>query len=128
MGAPKVSGQEMIIPVKSLPVFDPHPLGPSGKDKAARRHPALGWAVDGLLVFRGVSFSKRKMADYIGDPMSSKWNPKSGFGEDYEIIDINTSDNRENLNRYSFEGRLDEPPAVIAYWNIIARSFELQVE
>ncbi|MDR2259630.1 MAG: hypothetical protein LBE06_01570 [Azoarcus sp.] len=64
------------------------------------------------------------MADYIGDPMS----PKCGFSKDYEVIDIDTNGNNESLKLYSFEGRLDEPPAVIAYWDIIARSFELQVD
>ena len=127
-GTPKIAGQTITIPVRNLPVFPPHPLVKDGDDKAIWQHPALGGVVNGLLVFRGVSLSKRKMANYIGDPMSSEWSSERGFSEDYEIIDINANDNRESLNQYSFEGRLDEPPAVIAYWDIIARSFELQVE
>jgi len=123
-GAPTIVGQVITIPVKDLPVFPPHPLVKDGDDMAIRQHPALGGVVNGRLVFMGVSLSKRKMADYIGNPMSSECR----FSEDYEVIDINIDEDRKSLKLYSFEGRLDEPPAVITYWDIIARSFELQVE
>jgi hypothetical protein len=122
-GAPRIVGQTIMIPVKNLPVQGKHPLR-LAKDRAIKQHPALGGVVDGPLVFRGVLLSKREMSDYIGDPMSSE----CGFSKDYEVIDINIDEDRENLRLYSFEGRLDEPPAVITYWDILAHSFELQVE
>jgi hypothetical protein len=122
-GAPQVMGQDIVLPVINLPVQGDHPLR-IAKDKIIRQHPALGGVVNGLLVFRDVSLSKRRMSDYIGDPMS----PECRFSEDYEVVDIDTNENDENLKLYSFEGRLDEPPAVIAYWDILARSFELQVD
>jgi hypothetical protein len=63
-----------------------------------------------------------------------------GFKDPYIIEDINiystdkTLDRYEfestdgTLNRYEFEGYIDDPSAFIEFWEIIACSFELQVE
>jgi hypothetical protein len=122
-GAPRIAGQTITIPVKNLPVFPPHPLIKDGDDRAIKQHPALGGVVDGLLVFRGVYLSRRKLHEYIGDPMKP-----TGFKDAYEIEDINFGTPGEILTKYEFEGSLEEPPACLGYWNILARSFELQVE
>ncbi|MDR2260955.1 MAG: hypothetical protein LBE06_08550 [Azoarcus sp.] len=122
-GAPKVMGQDMLIPVKNLPVQGDHPLRTT-KDKVIRRHPALGGVVDGLLVFREVSLSKRRVDEYIGvvtDPYGVK-----GFRDPYELVDVDVASS-EKMNTYLFEGVLEEPYAWVT-WDIIARSFELQVD
>jgi hypothetical protein len=114
-------GGILTIPVKQLPVKGDHPLL-LAQDKAIWQHPTLGGVVNGLLVFRGVYLSKREMTEYLGGPM----NP-DGFKEPYIVEDINRSLRGEVLNVYPIEGRLDEPNALV-YWEVIARSFELQVE
>ncbi len=80
--------------------------------------------VSGVLVFRGVSSSKRVLTEYIGDPK----NP-DGFKDDYEIEDIKFSAQSDSntLNEYSFEGFLEVPPAWVV-WDIKAQSFELQID
>jgi hypothetical protein len=121
-GAPTIFGQTMTVPVKNLPFQNKHPLALT-KDKAIFQHPALGGVVNGLLVFREVFLSRRKMIDYIGNPMSSDCK----FSEEYEVVDIDNGENYADYNLYSFEGRIDDPPAGVI-WRIAARSFELQVE
>jgi len=131
-GAPKVTedptatGKVITIPVRNLPVQRSvqgvHPLIEGEYDKSVRRHPALGCVVDGLLVFRGVFMSKREMDEYIGDPA----NP-DGFKDEYVIRDVDLPLGGEVLKVYPFEGIIEEPNAWVT-WDIIARSFELQVE
>jgi hypothetical protein len=121
---PKVIGQMLIIPVKHLPLLGGHPLLASVEDKVFWKHPELGMVINGLLIFRGVSLSKRKLYEYVGDPRSSDVR----FMEPYEIVDINVDMGGETLNAYEFEGGLEEPPSFVECWNVIARSFEFQVE
>lgn len=120
------SGQVMTIPVRDLPIKGSaqgvHPLIEDGNDKAIRQHSALGCVVDGLLVFKGVFLSRRKMTEYIGDPMRP-----DGFKDMYVIEDVNLPLTGEVLKVYPFEGSLEEPNAFVS-WDIIAHSFELQVE
>jgi hypothetical protein len=118
--APKIVGRTISIPVINLPIFSPHPLV---KDKIIRQHPALGGVLDGLLVFRDVYLSRRKMCEYADDPMHP-----DGFREPYVVEDINVDVGNEILNTYEFEGSSKEPPAFVETWDIIAGSFELQVE
>ena len=128
-GAPKVIGQDMVIPVRQLPFSALHyPLCALclAKDKAIWQHPAMGEVVNGLLVFREVSLSKRKI--YISRDIPPSL-----------IVDIDIPVSNESLNTYSFEGRLNEGITIDSpelssqddvgvVWDIIARSFELQVE
>jgi hypothetical protein len=124
-GAPMIVGQTITIPVKNLPVQGKHPLR-LAKDRAIKQHPALGGVVDGLLVFRGVSSSKRKIYKARGIPPDL-------------IVDMDTPMSNESQRIYSFEGRLNERITVASSewqlqddvgvdWDILARSFELQVE
>jgi hypothetical protein len=123
-GVPKIVGHTIIIPVMHLPVhaYGRHPLVLTD-DKAFWKHPALGEVVDGLLVFRDVYLSRRKIIEYIGDPMHP-----DGFREPYVVEDINVDVGDEILNTYDFEGSLEDPPAFVETWDILARSFELQVD
>jgi hypothetical protein len=122
LGAPKVIGRDIIIPIMEVPVSDPHPLGPSGKDKAAWQHPVVGWVVNGLFVFRDVFLSRRIMDEYIGSP-----NNPDGFKDEYVHEDINLELPCGVLRAYPFEGVMSDPPAWVT-WEIIARSFEFHVE
>jgi hypothetical protein len=151
-GVPQIVGYSIIIPVMHLPVhaYGRHPLVLTN-DKAFWKHPALGEVVDGLLVFHDVFLSKRSLDEYIGgspdDPHGIK-----GFKDAYEIIDIDIDiglkskkmgdypfdevfkiinveidGKSEKMNVYSFEGVLEQPYAWVT-WDILARSFELQVD
>ncbi|GHU49683.1 hypothetical protein AGMMS50289_26640 [Betaproteobacteria bacterium] len=62
------------------------------------------------------------MTEYIGDPMRP-----DGFKDMYVIEDVNLPLTGEVLKVYPFEGSLEEPNAFVS-WDIIAHSFELQVE
>jgi hypothetical protein len=125
-GAPDIAEQTVTIPVKALPIFPPHPL--DRNDRVFWQHPALGGVVNGLLVFKGVTLSKRTI--YKGRDLPS-----------YVVEDINIRLTGEVLKVYPFEGRLNdrittdsfgwclnEQGTVGVDWKIIARSFELQVE
>jgi hypothetical protein len=125
-GAPRIVGQTITIPVKNLPLFPPHPLVKDGNDRAIKQHPALGGVVDGLLVFRGVSSSKRKIYKARDIPPDL-------------IVDVDTPMSNESQRIYSFEGRLNERITIASSewqlqddvgvdWDILAHSFELQVE
>jgi hypothetical protein len=126
-GAPKVIRQDVVIPVKNLGIFDSHPLVLT-KDKAIFWHSALGWVVNGLLVFHEVSLSKRKIYKARDIPPCV-------------ILDVNIPAGNKVLKPYFFEGRLNEritidsfgwsfnePGTVGVEWDILAYSFELQVE
>jgi hypothetical protein len=47
--------------------------------------------------------------------------------KEYTGEDINIVVNDESLNTYDFSGIIDNPPSELD-WDVLARSFELQVE
>jgi hypothetical protein len=109
----------LIITVRNLPLMKGHPLF---KDNAMIDDSELGKVVNGLLVFHGVLLSRRRIREYIGDPLKPDW-----IGEEYAIEDIRFDLSCEVMNVYTFEGKLDKPLSKVK-WSVIARSFELQVE
>lgn len=109
LGTPKISGRTVCIPVQSLMPMAGHPLATDGVR-----------FIRGLLIFRGVSTSKRALTEYIG----STENPE-GFKDEYLLEDLQPiPDEIGTCRTYSFEGLLENPVAWVD-WDITAKSFEL---
>jgi hypothetical protein len=84
----------------------------------------IGVPLNGLLVFQGVTSSRRKLTEYIG----SRQKPE-GFKDEYEVIDIAMEENTKFngiSHTFLFEGLMENPVAWVN-WDVIAETFELQL-
>jgi hypothetical protein len=90
------NGDVLMISVKNLPVSGSHPLISPEVSPEVVDDPRLGWIVNGTIVFRGVSMSKRIIYEYIGNPK----NPK-GFKKEeviYDIANAHEMKSKKNMN------------------------------
>jgi hypothetical protein len=109
-GAAAIDGNVLQVPVKDLFALKGHPLLIDGDGPYA-----------GLLVFRGVTHSYRKVVEYVGDTRAPQ-----GFKTAYGIED-GPFPQGDGKSVFKFEGLQLEPRAWID-WDIHADTFELQVD
>ena len=118
--APSIADNILTFSVKNLPVQGKDVPRDIFEDAAVFEHPALGYTIKrGVAIFREIAVSRRKIYEYDD-------------GCSFRIVeDINATvkSGNKNLITYLFEGRLDESSISVSMdWEIVAKSFELQVE
>lgn len=112
LGAPAINGNALSIPVTGLFPLKGYPLPEK-----------IGIPLAGLLVFHGVTSSRRKLTEYIGNPQKP-----DGFKGEYEVIDISSNvDLSGKYQTFLFEGLMESPVAWVD-WDVIAESFEFHLE
>ncbi|MFZ6759286.1 hypothetical protein ACO0K9_18940 [Undibacterium sp. Ji50W] len=112
LGAPSIQGHILYVPISNLFFLKGHEFSEN-----------VAIPLAGLLVFRGVISSRRKLTEYIGDPKKP-----DGFKEEYEVVDVTLNgDANQKHQKFLFEGLMEIPVAWVD-WDVIAESFEFHLD